>query len=162
MYLSLTQKDPNTYHAENHTNMLPSSPNIRQNTNLTNPNSNLNVNDFTPNTAAKQQTNKHPGTTFDHPSSPPKAFQLNLTSIMKNNENYEMSLASNNNALNSAQRDFYSQTQRSLMQNPIVLNPEQFNNSNNLGKGSKMNEIANASSTNISQEKLKDVNKYFI
>ena len=68
-----------------------------------------------------------------------------------------MSLATNGNlGMNSAGRDFYSQTQRSLMQNPIILNPEQFNNSNNL-KGSKMNEIANASSTNISQEKLKDV-----
>lgn len=147
--------------------MLPSSPNIRQTTNL-------NINDFTPNTITNQNQipntlSKHQTTIKQHQtgfspldihSSPQKAFQLNLTSIMKNNENYEMSLASNGHlAVNSAQRDFYSQTQRSLMQNPIVLNPEQFNNSNN-AKGSRINEmIAGAgSANNISQEKLKDVN----
>lgn len=136
--------------------MLPSSPNIRHNTNFTNPINNLNLNEFTPNSNQKNNQQINQQFTPIINNSPPKGFQLNLTNIMKNNENYEMSLASQSN-INSAQRDFYSQTQRSLMQNPIVLNPEQFNNSNLL-KGSKMNEIANASNLNISQEKLKDVN----
>jgi hypothetical protein len=133
--------------------MLPSSPNIGQNTNLTNRNNNLNINDFTLNTNIKQQVQKQPFIQIEN-SSQQKSFQLNFTNIMKNNENYEISLASNNNTgMNSA---LYSQTQRSLMQNPMVLNPEQFNNSNI--KGSKLNEISNAFNVNISQEKLKNVN----
>jgi hypothetical protein len=79
---------------------------------------------------------------------------------MKNNENYEMNLATNKiMGPSSAQRDFYTQSQRSSIQNPMELNPDQFNNLNI--KSSKLNEITNSNS-GISQEKLKDVNIYFI
>lgn len=92
---------------------------------------------------------------------------------MKNNENYEMNLAknnysnsqitqnlsNNNNSNNNTQKDFYSQTQRSLMQSPMILCPEQFNNINN--KTTKLGELNNANSQ-MSNDKLKDVIIYFI
>ncbi len=140
--------------------MIPSSPTLYQTTNL-NIHNNFAQNTFSKNQQLQQNKQHQAVLDSEQQFGTPKAFQLNFTNIMKNNENYEMNLASNSNfGINSAQRDFYSQTQRSLIQNPMVLNPEQFNNSNNAR--SKMNEITMASSTVISQEKLKDVNKYFI
>lgn len=167
--------DPNT-NPENNINMLPSSPNIRPNSQLTNSNNNYNINEFNPHLQKSlqknqnlnsyitsnnnQETNSNNFNMNYNNNTLNKNFKLNLNEVMKNNENYEMNLASNSNmGASSAQRDFYSQTQRSLMQNPMVLNPEQFNNSN--VKSTKLNEITN-STTGISQEKLKDVIIYFI
>jgi hypothetical protein len=89
---------------------------------------------------------------------------LNLNTLMKNNEQYEMNLAINNNMIsnnlnNNGYKDYYSQTQRSSMQNPMVLNADQFNNINN--KSSKLGELTNGNKM-ISNDKLKDVIIYFI
>lgn len=67
-------------------------------------------------------------------------------------DSYEMNLS---NKMSSV-RDYYSQTQRNIQQNPMVLNPEPFNNSNN---ANQQNINLNNS---LSQEKLKDVIINFI
>jgi len=137
--------------------MIPSSPNLRPNSSLSNAKT-LIVKQNDQNTNQIISANVNTQTqkqSIQETSLLTKNFQINLTNVMKNNEDYEMNLASNCNVVaSSAQREIYSQSQRSLMQNPMILNPDQFNEANI--KGSKMNEIANCN-PGVSQEKLKDV-----
>lgn len=145
--------------------MLPSSPNRRHN-NLNNlqtgsefnpTNNNINIG----NPVSSNNNNRQ---NFDL-NLQNKNLNLNLNNLIKNNEQYEMNLAINStlnaHSLNNniGHKDYYSQTQRSSMQNPMVLNPEQFNNMNN--KSSKLADLTYGNK-NISNEKLKDVIIYFI
>lgn len=144
--------------------MLPSSPNIKSSSvkgnkyNLTHREStNFENNNFN-NINKNQLKSLHNIPGSENIQFSDSKFQMNLHNISKNYDDYITSLASNSNICSSSTQNIpYSQKHINLIQNPIELNPDKFNNLNN--RFSRMNEINNLK---ISQEHIVDVIKYFI